>query len=502
MVNLPVVMGIDLGTQSIKVVLVDRDGDIKGIAKRAYPTHYSRYGWMEQNPRDWWEAMAACVRDVLMGTGIASNEVAAIGLSGHMHSLVAVGNDGEVIRPVIVWADERAGAEAQQITERLGAAALEITYNPIIAAYTAPKLLWLHNHEPETLENLSLICFPKDYLRWCLTGEWATDPSDASGSMLYDLSSGSWSTRLCDVVNINRDKLPPILPSTEVAGSLRQAAAEELGLKSGIPVVVGAGDLAAALVGAGIVREGLAVINIGTAGQVMQLIDGDLIQYLGKVYLFSHALPKRIFGLGAVPSAGLSLSWLRGSIISSGDDVSAISYDDMDQLAGGVSPGCNGLLFLPHLLGTGTPHLDGNARGCFVGLTPSHDRAALIRATMEGVAFALKENLHLFNIGASVNRREVRLTGGSARSAVWRQIIADVTGYPVRTLQCADASALGAALLAAVGVGWLRDTIEASERVVVMDDVSIPDQEHHMAYEKHFEKYQAVYQAMTGVWNA
>lgn len=492
-------MGIDLGTQGIKVGLIDDDGRIKGIAYRSYPTQYPKPGWVEQDPKDWWEALTDCVHGVLHDTGIPGREVISIGFSGHMHSLVVLDDDCEVVRPVIVWADERAEHEAMAIRRELGNRALKITYNPIISSYTATKILWLHNNEPRTMEKASVICFPKDYLRWRLTGQWATDPSDASGSLMYDMASGEWSTKLTAIAGIDRAKLPPILPSTEVAGTLTSAAASHLMLTPGIPVVTGAGDLAAALVGSGISREGLAAIVMGTAGQVMQIVEGEITEYLGKLYLFAHALPGKLFGLGAVPSAGLSLSWLQKSVLRHGPEADILNYDSLDEMASSVPPGSYGLAFLPYLLGTGTPHLDSNARGAFVGLTPSHDQATLVRAVMEGVAFGLKENLQLFSRGSSSNVLEVRLAGGGARSQTWRQIVADVTGHPVRRLQCTDASALGAALLAAVGYGLFSDLVEASDHAVMVDDPLMPNRDNHDAYEECFSSYQDMYNALRGI---
>lgn len=489
-------MGIDLGTQGIKVGLVDSEGSIKGIASLSYPTQYPKPGWVEQNPKDWWQALTDCVQTVLQDTRIPGREVVSIGFSGHMHSLVVLDDNYTVLRPVIVWADERAEQEAVAIRHELGDGALKMIYNPITSSHTIAKILWLQNNEPSIVEKASVICFPKDYLRWRLTGEWATDPSDASGSLMYDIASGKWSTTLTAVVGMDPTKLPPILPSTQVAGALTPLAASQLGLKPGIPVVNGAGDLAAALVGSGVCREHLAAIVMGTAGQAMQMAAGDISDYLGKLYLFAHAIPGKLFGLGAVPSAGLSLSWLQQNVLCHGPEDDLLSYDSLDEMAARVPPGSDGLVFLPYLLGTGTPHLDPNARGAFIGLTPSHDQAALVRAVMEGVAFGLKENLELFGRRSSASGLEVRLAGGGARSRIWRQIVADVTGHPVRRLKCTEASALGAALLAAVGCGIFSDLVEAADQAVVVGELLTPDEKNHGFYQECFASYQDTYKAL------
>ncbi|MGH2403732.1 MAG: xylulokinase, partial [bacterium] len=416
-------LGLDVGTTGAKAVLIEPGGRVLAVATSDYPLLTPRPGWTEQAPQAWWEASVSTIRAVLAQSGIAADDVAAVGLTGQMHGLVALDRDGAVLRPAILWNDQRTAEECAWITEQVGVArVLELTGNPVLTGFTAPKIIWMRRHEPDLYARIAHILLPKDYIRFRLTSEFSIDVADASGTSLFDVRRRDWSTDMLDALEIPAAWLPRAAESPSPVGSVAAATASLTGLAPGTVVVAGAGDQAAQAVGTGVVRAGLVSATIGTSGVVFAHLDSAEIDPLGRLHAFCHAVPGRWHLMGVMLSAGGSLRWLRDSV---GRDAwgagAADAYDAMVAEAAGVPPGAEGLVFLPYLSGERTPHPDPDARGAFVGLTLRHHRAHLVRAVLEGVAMGLRDSLEIIKaLGVRVS--QVRASGGGARSGLWRQI--------------------------------------------------------------------------------
>jgi len=467
-----VFLGIDVGTTGVKAVLVDAQGRVLASATHDYPLLVPRPGWTEQDPYAWWEATVRSIREVLAGQDA---EVEGVGLTGQMHGLVALDGKGEVLRPAILWNDQRTAEEAAWITEQVGAErVLQITCNPVLTGFTAPKILWVRRHEPQVYSRIAHILLPKDYVRYRLAGVLATDVADASGTSLFDVRGRRWSEEVLSALAIPRPWLPDVFESPEVVGRVSQEAAGLVGLRAGVPVVAGAGDQAAQAVGTGIVRSGLLSVTIGTSGVVFAHLDAVHADPLGRTHTFCHAVPGKWHVMGVMLAAGGSLRWLRdGLALSDWHPPEGDPYDRMTAEAQEVPPGSEGLLFLPYLSGERTPHADPFARGAFVGLTLRHRRAHLVRAVLEGVAFGLRDSLEILR-AMGLAPIQVRASGGGARSALWRQILADVFGAELVTVEVTEGAAYGAALLAGVGVGAFPSVEAACEQVVRIVERTAP----------------------------
>lgn len=459
-----VFLGIDVGTTGAKAVLVDEEGRVIASSTHDYPLLVPRPGWTEQDPHAWWEATVQSIRDVLAAGG---SQVDGVGLTGQMHGLVALDAKGEVVRPAILWNDQRTAEEATWITEQVGPErVLQLTCNPVLTGFTAPKLLWVRRHEPHVYGQVTHILLPKDYVRYRLTGVFATDVADASGTSLFDVRARRWSDEMLAALEVPRSWLPDVFESPEVVGRISEEAAARTGLRAGVPVVAGAGDQAAQAVGTGIVHGGLVSVTIGTSGVVFAHLDAVQVDPLGRTHTFCHAVPGKWHVMGVMLAAGGSLRWLRdGLSVAEWHRAGTDPYDRMTEEAAEVPPGSEGLLFLPYLSGERTPHADPFARGAFVGLTLRHRRAHLVRAVLEGVAFGLRDSLEILR-GMRLVPTEVRASGGGARSALWRQILADVFGAELVTVEVTEGAAYGAALLAGVGVGAFSSVEAACDRVV------------------------------------
>lgn len=485
------VLALDLGTSSVKGLLLDQGGVVVAGALVPYPHQKPRPGWIEQRPEDWWEAAKDAVR-ICLGqawtSGMSPDGVRAIGLSGHMSGLVLIDRAGRPVRPCITISDLRATRQVARVRERVGEVIARVTKNPVIDAFLLPKLVWVMENEPRVLDRSAAFLLPKDYLRLMLTGRIASEPTDAGNTLLLDPLRRTWSRELVHRSGIDASLLPELIESTEVAGQLTDRAAEATGLPPGIPVVAGGADMACSALGTGCVRPGVVAVTLGTAGQVVTALE-DLPELLfGKVTLHPHAIPGLSYVMGSHFTGGLAMSWFRQAVASPGDP---IPFDQLEAEARAVPPGADGLRFLPFLVGSGSPRFDARVRGAFTGLGLSHRRGHLARAVMEGVACNLRQTVEAL-IQAGLPVEMVHLGGGGFRSRLWREIVAAVLGHAVHRLRIDDASALGAALLAGVGIGWWESLEAAVDAVVRRTSVEVPSLDVVDVYRAVFRSYQRV----------
>ncbi|HXM58114.1 MAG TPA: xylulokinase [Candidatus Dormibacteraeota bacterium] len=482
-------LGLDVGTTGARAVAVDESGRVRAAASAEYPLSTPRPGWAEQDPADWWDGARSALRRVAAECTDASDGIAGLGLTGQMHGSVFLDGADAVIRPALLWNDQRTAAQCERITASVGASLLiELAGNPALTGFQAPKILWLRDAEPDAYARVASVLLPKDYVRLLLTGERATDVSDASGTLLLDVRRRTWSEPILDALEIPRSWLPAVHEGPDVTGRLSAEVAAELGLPAGLPVAAGGGDNAAAAVGTGIVTAGRVSSSVGTSGVVFAHGDEFAPDPSGRVHAFCHAVPGKYHLMGVTLSAGGSLRWWR-DLLGGGR-----GYDELVSEAAAVAPGAEGLLFLPYLTGERTPHLDPHARGAFFGLTARHGRGHLTRALMEGVAFSLRDSLEIMR-GLGVAPSQVRATGGGARNALWRQLQADVYGVPVVRTAAEEGPAYGAALLAGVAAGAFRDVDDASRRVELQPEVIEPDAARAAVYERQYALYRELYPA-------
>jgi xylulokinase len=483
-------LGLDIGTTGARALAVDESGQVLASASAEYPLYSPRPGWTEQHPEDWWQA----TRKVLASVAAAlPGQVASLGLTGQMHGAVFLDSEDSVIRPALLWNDQRTASQCTQITNRLGRDRLmAIAGNPALTGFQAPKLLWLREIEPANYRRIAHVLLPKDYIRLRLTGEFATDASDASGTLLLDLRERKWSAEILEALEVPRDWLPTVYEGPEETGRLRADVSNELGLPAGTPIAAGGGDNAAAAVGCGIVEVGLASSSIGTSGVLFAYTPQFMPDPSGRLHAFCHAVPDAYHLMGVTLSAGGSLRWWRHVL---GD---RHSYDALIELAASAPLGSEGLLFLPYLTGERTPHSDPSARGAFFGLTTRHDVAHLTRAVLEGVVYSLDDCLEIMN-GLGIGVTQVRAIGGGARSSLWRQIQADVYGVPVHRTRVEEGPAYGAALLAGVAVGQFRSVQEACSVIQLRPEVAEPEPSRTELYRRYRDAYRALYPATAGV---
>ena len=490
-------LGIDVGTSGAKTLLIDADGDVVASATSEYPLYTPRPLWAEQEPEDWWRATVGSIRSVLERSGVRPADIAGLGLTGQMHGMVALDDKGQVLRRCIMWNDQRTGEQCAQIMRTVGPERfLALTGNVALPGFTAPKILWVRQNEPEVYARIAQVLLPKDYIRYRLTGEYATEVSDASGTVLFDVAHRRWSAEVLAALDIPEAWMPPSYESPAVTGAISAAAAQATGLREGLPVVGGGGDQAAQAVGSGIVEAGVVSVTVGTSGVVFASTDEMKLDPQARLHSFCHAVPGRWHVMGVILSAGGSLRWLRDTVAGPEREVGRLAgldpYEVMIAEAAQVAPGCEGLLFLPYLTGERTPYPDPNARGAFVGLTLRHDKGALVRAVLEGVAYGLRDSLELLR-GLKIPIQQVRVSGGGARSALWRQIMADIFGAELVTINITEGAAYGAALLAGVGAGVYRDVAEATRRTIRVIDRTEPRPGDVATYEGFYQEYRALY---------
>jgi xylulokinase len=484
-------LGIDVSTTGAKALLVDERGSVVASATTPLGVSTPKPLWSEQDPHEWWAAACLSLRQVLDASGAAA-DVSAVGLTGQMHGLVLLDESRRVLRPAILWNDQRTARECDEIRSRMGGRdrLVRVTGNDALTGFTAPKILWVRAHEPEVYARARLVLLPKDYVRLRLTGVAAMDKADGSGTLLFDLAARDWSADVLRALDIPREWLPPTFEGPEVTGTVSGEAAEATGLRAGTPVMAGGGDQAAGAVGAGAVAPGVVSLTLGTSGVVFATTPGPLVEAEGRLHAFCHAVPGTWHLMGVTLAAAGSLQWYRDTL--AGDE----SFDLLTAEAERAPAGCEGLLFLPYLSGERTPHPDPLARGAFVGLTTRHRRAHLTRAVLEGVAFSLRDCMGLFGDAGLGSVRQVRVAGGGARSALWRRIVASVLGVELVTVNSTEGAAYGAALLAGVGAGAWPDVRSACEAAIAVTGRDAPDPEWQRAYDALYPNYRALYPAL------
>lgn len=498
---MPYLIGIDIGTSGTKTVLFDQKGNSVASALREYPLYQPYNGWAEQDPEDWWNAVCGTISEVILKSGVDAAEIKGVGLSGQMHGAVLLDKDHKVLRKSIIWCDQRSTAECEEITNIIGAKRLiEITANPALTGFTASKILWVKNNEPEVFEKVEKILLPKDYIRFRLTGEFATEVSDASGMQLMDIPKRCWSDEVITKLGLRKSMLGDLYESYEISGKVHKQASELTGLKEGTPVAGGAGDQAAGAIGNGIVRPGVVSSTIGTSGVVFAYSQNVSIDPKGRVHTFCHAVPNTWHMMGVTQGAGLSLKWFRDNFcrdeISTADLMKIDPYILMDQAADKVGIGSNGVIYLPYLMGERTPHLDPDARGVFFGLSAKHEKQDLLRAVMEGVVFSLKDCFEIIKeLGVEVN--EVRASGGGGKSKLWRQMQGDVFGADITTINSSEGGALGVALLAGVGAGIYSSVPEACDAVIKVVTKQNPDMKANSKYQQYYGIYKQLYKSLS-----
>lgn len=498
-----VYLGIDVGTSGTKTLAMREDGEILATATVEYPLSSPRPGWSEQQPDHWWQATIKSVRKILKEGAVAPADVRGIGLSGQMHGSVFLDKSHAVIRPALLWNDQRTQAECDEIEARAGgrAALIEMVANPALTGFTAPKILWLRKHEPRHFARTVKVLLPKDYVRFRLTGEFATEVSDASGTLLLDVRHRRWCQPLLERLELDESLLPTVYESEEVSGKLTAAVGKQLGLPAGVPVVGGGGDQAAGAVGNGIVKRGVISATLGTSGVVFAHSDDVQYDPQGRVHTFCHAVRGKWHVMGVVLSAGGSLQWYRNNLAEA--EVAAAKrkkvdpYELLTAQASAAPPGCEGLYFLPYLTGERTPHADPHARAAWIGLTLRHSRPHLVRAVMEGATYAMRDCLEIIR-GMNIPVREIRLSGGGARSPFWRQMQADIYGQKVVTINAAEGPAYGVALLAAAGTGAYKNVVEACGAAIQVVTTTEADPRAKKTYNAAYPLYGQLYRSLKG----
>ncbi|HTS25123.1 MAG TPA: xylulokinase [Bryobacteraceae bacterium] len=488
-------LGIDIGTGGSRALLIDEHGSVRsGFTAPHEDMRMERPLWAEQRPENWWDAAVAAIRGVLAAAGVAGGEVKGIGLSGQMHGLVILDKSHAVIRPSLIWCDQRSQPQVDAVNARLGReTVLQYIANPVLTGFTLPKLLWVRDHEPANFERVRKMLLPKDYVRFRLTGEFASEVSDASGTAVFDVVNRRWSYEMMDGLGLDRSILPECYESVEVSGKISQPVADLTGLRAGTPVVGGGGDQAASAVGNGIVEEGIVSCTIGTSGVVFAHMEKVAYDPAGRVHTFCHAVPGKWHVMGVTQGAGLSLQWLRNQLAP------GTVYDALTAEASHSPAGAHGLFWLPYLMGERTPHLDAIARGGWIGLTARHTRADLIRAVIEGVSYSQRDCLEIIeSLGVAIS--SVRASGGGAQSPFWRQLLASILSHRVVTLQTQEGSAYGAALLALAGTGGHGSVPEVCRAAIRETGSVSPIENDRQLYEKAHRVYQALYPALKPIY--
>jgi xylulokinase len=495
-------LGIDIGTSGTKTLLIDESGAARASKTVEYPLLTPHPGWAEQRPDDWWRATCDSIRAVLAKSRVKPADIKAIGLSGQMHGSVFLDEKGKVVRPCILWCDGRTAAECDEIMTTVGPARMhDLVSNPALAGFTAPKVVWLRNHEPDRFARVRQILLPKDYIRYRLTGEYAAEVSDAAGTVMFDVKNRRWSDELLDLLKIPREWLPPVFESYDVCGHVTPTAARATGLVKGIPCVGGGADNTCAAIGCGVVVEGRVMTSIGSSGTVVAPTDQPYVDPQERLHTFCHSTRRQWYLMGCMLTAGMSLQWYRNQLAelerAAAKKKKADVYDILMDQAGKTPPGAEGLFFLPYLMGERSPHKDPFARGAFVGLSFRHTKGHLVRAIVEGVTFALRDSLEIMKgLGAKIE--QVRLIAGGAKSPFWRQMVADVFGQAVVIPSNTEGAAMGAAILAGVGAGVFGDFVETTERILPIASSVDPDPKQHEQYNEVYSHFVKLYPALKG----
>ena len=481
-------IGIDVGTSGTKSVLFDTKGNEIASCTEEYPLYQPKNGWAEQKPGDWWEAVCKTLR--YLTPYAEGGEICGIGISGQMHGLVMLDENNEVIRDSIIWCDGRTTQECREIDSTVGHERLmKITCNPALEGFTAGKIMWVKKHEPENYKRCRHILLPKDYIRFKLTGEYATEVSDASGMQLLDIEGRCWSGEICDKLGIDISLLAKVYESPEATGYVTEEASRLTGVKAGVVVAGGAGDNAAAAIGAGVCKSGKAFTTIGTSGVVFAHTDRPVFDMGGRIHTFCCAVPGKWHVMGVTQAAGLSLNWFRGNLAKD------VSYKELDEQSAAIGIGSDNLIYLPYLMGERTPILDVNSRGVYFGLSAMHTRAHMARATMEGVSYSLNSCVELLgSIGVDVS--DMVICGGGGKSKLWQKILADVYGIDVKTLVNGECAALGVAILAGVASGIYSSVEQGCDICVAEKAITRADGENHEKYMRYYDLYKKLYPAL------
>ena len=484
-------LGIDTSTTSSKALLVSESGEVVAVASSPHTLQTPHPLWSEQNPQEWWEAVSASIRSVLDKAGIGGEAVSAVGLTGQMHGLILLDEAGNVLRPAILWNDQRTQSQCDEIHRRIGKEKfIQITGNVALTGFTAPKVLWVAQNEPEVYARAKHVLLPKDYIRYRLTGKYALDKADGAGTVLFDLKARNWSDEVLSALDIPRSWMPPTFEGCEFTGHVNAEAALHTGLKSGTPVAAGGGDQAAQAVGVGAVKPGVVALTVGTSGVVFATTPAAMIEPEGRLHAFCHAVPGMWHFMGVMLSAAGSLQWYRDTLAP------GVAFEDLLQEAERVPAGSEGLQFLPYLSGERTPYADPLARGAWIGLTLRHGRGHLTRAVLEGVSYGLKDSFTLIQNAGLGEIRQVRASGGGVKGALWRQILASVLESELVTVNTTEGAAFGAALLAGVGAGAWKDVPVACDEVVKIASRTPPEPAQVEAYRKAYPLYRQLYPAL------
>ncbi len=499
-------IGIDVGTTGAKTILVNEKGQLAASSLQEYPLHTPRPKWAEQDPHDWWRATIDSIKEVLQESGVDAADVKGIGLSGQMHGLVLVDQGGEVLRPAILWCDVRTTEQCHAMTNIVGKDLLvRSTCNPALEGFTAPKVLWVRDHEPDILEKASKLMLPKDYVRYRLTGEIAMEVSDAAGTLLFDVRNRQWSEEVMNKLDLPMDLLPPCYESIDVCGTITQKVAEITGLKAGTPVVGGGADNTCSAVGNGIVKPGRVSASIGTSGVVLTHTDEVKVDPGLRAHTFCHSVPDKWYIMGVVLSAGGSFRWFRDALadaeVAEAKSRGIDPYELLTAQATEAPVGSEGLLFLPYLNGERTPHGDANAKSVYFGLTLRHSKAHVIRATMEGITYAMRDSLEIIRaLDLPIGR--IYATGGGARSSLWRQMQADIYNAELVTINIAEGPAFGAAILAGVGCGVYESIESATDSLIQITSTTEPQAANVAIYDEYYQVYRDLYPALKPQFDA
>jgi xylulokinase len=490
-------LGIDISTTGAKALLINNKGVVISSTTSPLTLDTPRPLWSEQNPEDWWEGIKVSIAEALDKAGVPGSAVEGVGLTGQMHGLVLLDDAAEVLRPAILWNDQRTGEQCDEIRARIGKERLiQITGNDALTGFTAPKILWVKKNEPEVFDKAMHILLPKDYVRHKLTGGFAMDRAGGAGTILFDLKKRTWSEEILRALEIPSDLLPPTFEGTEITGRISPEAASQTGLVEGTPVAGGGGDQAAQAVGVGAVASGIIALTLGTSGVVFAPTEQPLIEPQGRLHAFCHAVPDMWHFMGVMLSAAGSLQWHHDTLAPE------MGFDELVAEAEGIPPGSEGLLFLPYLTGERTPYPDPFARAAWIGLTVRHTRAHMTRAVLEGVAFGLKDSFTLIQEAGLGALRQVRLSGGGAKSPLWRQILADVLGVELVTVNTTEGAAFGAALLAGVAVGIWEDVPTACETTIHVTGRTAPQADRGVIYGEYYGRYRSLYPALADEFGA
>jgi xylulokinase len=496
------IIGLDIGTSSVKALLVSNMGEVLKVSSQEYPFQTPRPLWAEADPEIWWQATKQAVNELL--EGIDPGSISAIGLTGQMHGMVALDVSGQVLRSCIMWNDQRSHEECEEITSMVGAEnVLKITGNPVLAGFTAPKIKWMQKNEPEIFKKVSKILLPKDYIRYRLTGEFFSDVSDASGTSLLNVGERKWSEEILQVLGWDPSWLPPVTESTEMSAKISSYGAEATGLLEGTPVAAGGGDCAAQAVGSAIVEEGKVSVTLGTSGVVFAQSDEYRVEPEGKLHAFCHAVPGKWHLMGVMLSAAGSFQWYKDTLgdleAKQEEEGQGDAYEILTRNAESIAAGSEGLFFLPYLSGERTPYADPYAKGCFIGLTLRHQKEHFSRSVLEGVSYGLNDSLELMR-KLGINPEDVQLSGGGTKSSLWKQMLADIFNAPCSMVNAREGAAYGAALLAAVGVGQYENVASATAAWIRTTETIQPSSEVDI-YGKYYSLYQGLYPKLKETFN-